>query len=59
MNKLEDLKILIEQLEFEMTKFYDKGNNAASIRARKLLQSIKAQAQIIREDISDTRNNKK
>ena len=55
MDNLEDLKILINKLEVDMSKFYKKGNKAASIRARKTLQDIKALAQTIRVDISKTR----
>lgn len=58
MNNLDDLRIMIDQLEVDLVKFYTKGNKAASIRARKMLQDIKAQAQYIRKDISDTRINK-
>ena len=60
MDNLEHLKIMLEDLEVDLKKFYDKGNKAASIRARKILQDIKAQAQIIRVDISRLRkeNNK-
>jgi hypothetical protein len=56
MNNLEDLKVMINRLEVDLTKFYTKGNKAASIRARKTLQEIKGQAQNIRMDISEVRN---
>lgn len=55
MNNLEELKNTIELLEVDLIKFYKKGNKAASIRARKILQDIKRQAQDIRMDISKTR----
>jgi hypothetical protein len=58
MNKLEELKVLLDKLEVDLIKFYDKGNKAASIRARKTLQEIKTQAQEIRVDVSETRKNK-
>jgi len=59
MNNLEDLKVMINRLEVDLTKFYTKGNKAASIRARKILQDIKGQAQNIRMDISEVRNKNK
>lgn len=55
MNELDRLKYMIEELEVDMKKFYLKGNRTASIRARKILQNIKKQAQVIRMDISKTR----
>ena len=55
MDNLDDLKNMIDQLEVDLLKFYNKGNKAASIRARKTLQDIKQQAQNIRMDISQTR----
>jgi len=59
MDKLNELKQLLDLLEVDLLKFYDKGNKAASIRARKTLQDIKAQAQEIRVDVSETRKNGK
>jgi hypothetical protein len=58
MNNLNELKSMMDRLEVDLTKFYDKGNKAASIRARKTLQDIKEQAQNIRMHISQTRNSK-
>lgn len=55
MDNLEELRNMIDRLEVDLAKFYKKGNKAASIRARKTLQEIKAQAQNIRMDISKTR----
>lgn len=56
MDKVAYLKKLIEELEVDAEKFYSKSNKAASVRARKKLQEIKAQAQNIRMDISMKRN---
>lgn len=56
MNKIAYLKRLVEELEVDAEKFYTKSNKAASVRARKKLQEIKAQAQNIRMDISTKRN---
>jgi len=55
MDELNELKDLLDKLELDLIKFYEKGNKAASIRARKTLQEIKAQAQEIRVDVSETR----
>ena len=55
MDNYEELELLINQLKVDLEKFYHKGNQAASVRARKTLQSVKEQAQNIRMDISNTR----
>ena len=57
MNNLEQLKKMIDDLTVDLSKFYKNGNKAASIRARKMLQNIKTQAQVIRVDVSITRKN--
>lgn len=50
-NWLETLKSTISELEVEYSKFYEKSNNSAGTRARKLLQDIKLIAQEGRNDI--------
>lgn len=56
MNRNEQLKSLIADLEPEMEKFYEKGNKAAGTRARKQLQELKKIAQDIRLEIQDYKN---
>jgi len=56
MNKMNDLKALLEELESDMVKFYEKGNKAAGTRARKTLQSVKSLAQEIRVHIQEQKN---
>lgn len=56
MEIFEELKKIMGLLEEDLKKFYEKQNNAASIRARKNLQIVKALAQQIRADISKTKN---
>jgi len=59
MDNLANLKSMVSRLEVDLNKFYEKGNKAASIRARKILQEIKEEAQNIRMHISETRNDVK
>ncbi len=56
MKKFEELKKLIESLEADADKFYNKGNSAAGTRIRKGMQDIKNMAQAIRLEIQDTKN---
>ena len=52
MEKFEELKAKVAELEAEAEKFYVKGNKAAGTRLRKGLQDIKNLAQDIRVDVS-------
>lgn len=56
MNRIEQVRSLISELEPDMEKFYEKGNKAAGTRARKTLQEIKKVAQEIRIEIQDKKN---
>lgn len=49
------LKESILAIERDVTKFYERGNKAAAVRARHALKSIKAVAQAARQDIQDTK----
>ena len=53
MEKFEDLKAKLVEIETEAEKFYTKGNKAAGTRLRKGLQEIKNLAQEIRVDVSE------
>jgi U3 small nucleolar ribonucleoprotein component len=53
MKKIEELKSLVEELEGDATKFYDKGNKAAGTRLRKGCQNIKNVCQEIRVEVSN------
>ena len=52
MEKLTQLTTLVNQLQEDGSKFFEKGNNAAGTRLRKSLQEIKKLAQDIRLEIS-------
>jgi len=53
MEKFEDLKAKLVEIETEAEKFYVKGNKAAGTRLRKGLQEVKNLAQEIRVDVSE------
>jgi hypothetical protein len=53
MEKFNELKTLIANLEEDATKFYEKDNKAAGVRLRKGLQDIKAISQSLRLDVSE------
>ncbi len=56
MNRFEELKNLVQALESDFEKFYDKGNNAAGTRVRKGMQELKNIAQDIRVQVQDIKN---
>ena len=56
MSKYEDLKAKIHEIEEDVQKFYDKGNNAAGTRIRKAMQEVKALAQDIRKEVQAKKN---
>lgn len=56
MSRYEEMNELLDQLEPDITKFYEKGNKAAGTRARKTLQEMKKKAQEIRMEIQEWKN---
>ena len=53
MDNYEKLKSLVEEMEADVVKFYDKGVKSAGVRVRKNLQEIKNLAQTMRLEIND------
>ena len=53
MEKFNELKTFIANLEEDATKFYEKDNKAAGVRFRQGLQEVKAMAQSLRTDVSE------
>lgn len=56
MSRFDDIKNVIEGVEDDMKKFYEKGNKAAGTRARKGLQELRKLAQKVRLEIQDIKN---
>lgn len=56
MKRYEELKSLVDGLEDDFTKFYEKGNKAAGTRVRKGMQDLKVLAQDIRKEVQDMKN---
>jgi hypothetical protein len=56
MSRIQQMKSLLDQLEPDLVKFYEKGNKAAGTRARKTLQDIKKVSQEIRLEIQNFKN---
>lgn len=56
MDKLKELKGIIESVEQDYEKFYGRSVKAASPRIRKAMQEVKRLAQEIRQDVQERRN---
>lgn len=56
MSRFDDIKNVIEGVEDDMKKFYEKGNKAAGTRVRKGLQELRKLAQEVRLEIQDIKN---
>lgn len=56
MSRFDEMSELLDQLEPDINKFYEKGNKAAGTRARKTLQEMKKKAQEIRMEIQEWKN---
>jgi len=55
MNRFNEIKALVNELEGDMEKFFDKGNKTAGTRARKHLQDLKTLSQAIRIQIQNSK----
>ena len=55
--RFNQLKDLVDDVQEDVAKFYEKGNKAAGTRVRKAMQELKQAAQDIRVEIQDIKNN--
>lgn len=56
MSRYNELKSLVDGMEGDFAKFYEKGNKTAGTRVRKGLQDLKKLAQDIRVEVQDKKN---
>lgn len=56
MSRMDDINNVVEELQVEMKKFYEKGNKAAGTRARKHLMTLKNLSHEIRQEIQAKKN---
>ena len=56
MDKYNQLKALIAEVEPEFSKFYESGNKAAGTRIRKAMQQLKVLAQEVRLAVQESKN---
>lgn len=56
MRRFNEIRDLVNSLENDFQKFYEKGNQAAGTRVRKGMQQLKKVAQDIRVEVQDIKN---
>lgn len=56
MQNLNKIKEVLENVQADAEKFFEKGNKAAGTRVRKAMQEIKALAQTVRQEVSEKNN---
>ena len=59
MEKLEQIKGILEAMSTDIDKFYNKGQNAAGTRIRKELNNIRKIAAEMRKEIQEIRTERK
>lgn len=59
MSKYQDLVSLVESLETDFEKFYDKGVGSAGTRVRKGLQEVTKFCKEVRNDVTAVKNERK
>lgn len=56
MNRYKQIKEIVEKLEEDFGKFYEKNNKAAGTRIRKAMQDLKNLAMEIRKEVQEIKN---
>ncbi len=51
MNRLDEIRAMLAEMEKDFSKFYEKQNFAAGTRVRKHMSELKAKAQEIRNEV--------
>ncbi len=56
MNRFQQIKEIIDRVEEDFGKFYEKNNKAAGTRVRKAMQELKNLATEIRKEVQNMKN---
>jgi hypothetical protein len=56
MGRFSEVQNLVNSLESDFEKFYEKENNAAGTRVRKGMQALKTLAQDVRVEVQNKKN---
>lgn len=58
-NRYQEFAKIVEEMESDFEKFYDKGVGAAGTRVRKHMQSLAGLCKDIRKDVTEVKNARK
>lgn len=58
-NKYQEFAKIVEEMETDFEKFYDKGVGAAGTRVRKHLQELAGLCKEVRKDVTEVKNARK
>ena len=58
-NRYQDFANIVEKMESDFEKFYDKSVSAAGTRVRKHLQELAALCKDVRKDVTEVKNARK
>ncbi len=59
MEKINEIKAMLEDMGKDLEKFYSKGQNSAGTRLRKSLNEVRKKCQEMRNDIQNIRQERK
>jgi len=59
MNRLQELRDLLNTFEKDFVKFFEKGNKSAGTRVRKHMNELKRKAQDIRKEVQELKGTAK
>jgi Tfp pilus assembly protein PilE len=59
MEKINEIKAMLEDMSKDLEKFYAKGQNSAGTRLRKSLNEVRKKCQEMRNDIQNIRQERK
>ena len=58
-NRYQEFTKIVEAMETDFEKFYDKGVGSAGTRVRKALQELAVLCKDVRKDVTETKNARK
>ena len=58
-NRFQEFAKIVEDMEGDFEKFYDKGVGTAGTRVRKALQELAGLCKDVRKDVTETKNARK
>lgn len=59
MEKINEIKSMLEEMSKDLEKFYSKGQNSAGTRLRKALNEVRKKCQEMRNEIQTIRQDRK